>query len=383
MTSLRSIEKMDNQELDLIALRRDRQATYKGFAYRRFDQIGETVSKRHIIKNVFARGETSAWIAPPGGMKSALLAHAAVTIASGADWFGKRNKEQCAVVYFALERADLVMRRLEAHKRRMGLPDNLPVVVIGATINLKDRYTVAKVIATIRDVEAEYGVRVGFVIFDTFAKLVAAAGLDEDKARDQGLIFAKVQEVKTATDVHVALVGHTGKDVSRGARGSNAVLGDVDLMVELSGDLIRTATVTKANDGPEGPLLAFKSDIHEFGRDADGDPVTVNVVSEDEVSPQTVRSADKWTKGLRLVRDCINEAMTVTGTDHQINSGPMVRAVPVQDARTAHKARYVSNGDGDRSEAERKAWARNFKAAQEAGLIGGKISNGQEWIWLI
>jgi hypothetical protein len=47
-----------------------------------------------------------------------------------------------------------------------------------------------------------------------------------------------------------------------GARGSNAILGDVDVMVEISGDIIRTATVTKANDMPEGPLFSFKSDIH-------------------------------------------------------------------------------------------------------------------------
>ena len=51
------------------------------------------------------------------------------------------------------------------------------------------------------------------------------------------------------------MVGHTGKDESKGSRGSNAILGDVDVMVTLSGDHIRTATVTKANDAPEGPLF--------------------------------------------------------------------------------------------------------------------------------
>ena len=46
---------------------------------------------------------------------------------------------------------------------------------------------------------------------------------------------------------------------SRGARGSNAILGDVDVMVTLSGDTVKTATVTKANDMAEGPLFSFKS----------------------------------------------------------------------------------------------------------------------------
>ncbi|WP_338821433.1 AAA family ATPase [Bradyrhizobium septentrionale] len=377
-----SIAEMDNAALDRLVIRADRHKSYRGFPFKCFAEMQAAGAKRHIIKGVFARGETSAWIAPPGGMKSALMASASISVASGTDWFGKRNKERCAVVYFALERADLVERRLEAHKLRMNLP-NLPIVLVRTTINLMKQETVAKVIATIREVEIEYGLSVGLVVFDTFAKLIAAGGGDEDKAKDQGAVFANVQRVKNEADVHVALVGHTGKDVERGARGSNAILGDADLMVTISGDTIKTATVTKANDAPEGPLFSFKSEMHEFGLDEDGDPITVNVVSTDDVEAQAAKVRDKWTKGLRLVRDCVDAALIDTGVDHTIPGGPVVRAVAVQAARKIHNARYVSNGEGDRSEAERKAWARNFKAAQEAGLIGGEAKNGQEWIWLL
>ena len=82
---------------------------------------------------------------------------------------------------------------------------------------------------------------------------------------------------------HVALIGHTGKELVRGPRGSSALLGDVDPLVTITGALIKTATVTKANDAPEGPLFSFKSDIYEFGQDEDGDPITVNVVSSESV----------------------------------------------------------------------------------------------------
>lgn len=172
----------------------------------------------------------------------------------------ERNKERFGVVYFALERADLVKRRLEAHKIRLNLPD-LPIVVVKAAVNFGAAETVCRVIETIREIEAEYNCSAGLVIFDTFAKLIAAAGLDEDKARDQGLIFSWVQQVKTATDVHVALVEHTRKNVDHSARGSNAILGEV----EVSGDPVRTATVTKANDAPRGTavflLVGFTSSV--------------------------------------------------------------------------------------------------------------------------
>jgi hypothetical protein len=98
--------------------------------------------------------------------------------------------------------------------------------------------------------------------------------------------------VKNATGVHVALIGHTGKDESRGARGSNALLGDVDVMVTISGEEIKSATVTKANDAPEGPLFSFRSKIHDFGTDEDGDPITVNIVSAEQVSAQAARPTD-------------------------------------------------------------------------------------------
>jgi hypothetical protein len=184
------------------------------------------------------------------------------------------------VVYFALERADLVRRRLQAHRERMNLGD-LPIAVVASTINLMTTATVPMVVVTIRQAEAEFGLPVGLLIFDTFAKLISAGGGDEDKARDQGRVFSNIQRVKDEVSAHVAIVGHTGKDESRGARGSNAILGDADVMVTISGDIVRTAAVTKANDMPEGPLFSFKSDVHEFGTDEDGDPITVNIVSSD------------------------------------------------------------------------------------------------------
>jgi AAA domain len=298
----------------------------------------------------------------------------------GLDWHGRKNKGAAGVVYFALERADLVSRRLQAHGERMGL-DNLPIAVVGSTIDLMQVSTVQTVIATIRTAEADFGCGVGLVIFDTFAKLIAAGGGDEDKARDQGKVFSNIQRVKEIVNAHVAIVGHTGKDESRGARGSNAILGDADFMVSISGETIKTASVIKANDAPEGLLFSFKSENHSFGTDEDGDPITVNIVSDDIVEASAgLRAGARWPKGLRLVHDAIVAALVDHGTEHRVaGDGPSVRAVHVTAAREVHKQRYVSNGDGDRNAAERQAWARNLRQAQSNGLISGE----NDLIWLV
>ena len=304
-----SLASVENNVLDMKILIKDRAASNQGYPFVTFDEMEiDPPSKRHLIKGVLAWGETSAWIGAPGSLKSALLASAAICVGAGLDWHGYRNKGAAGVLYFAIERADLVKRRLRAHRVRLGLKGT-PICVSSATIDLTSPNAHKRVIDTIRDAKTILQTDVGLVIVDTFAKLIAAAGGDENSAKDQGAVFVNVQRVKNATGVHVALIGHTGKDESRGARGSNALLGDVDVMVTISGDEIKTATITKANDAPEGVLFSFKSEVHDFGSDEDGDPVTVNIVSSEEVSAQSVQKVrgPKLTESqeamLRLLRD--------------------------------------------------------------------------------
>jgi hypothetical protein len=143
-----------------------------------------------------------------------------------------------------------VRRRLIAHKQR----DNhgaLPIAVTGRIINLLDRKCVDTILATILEAEQHFGCKVGLAIFDTYSKGIAAGGGDEDKAKDQNIVQANLRQIfDRGHHIHIAGVGHTGKDESKGERGSNARLADVDLQVQISGDAIKTATVTKANDQP-------------------------------------------------------------------------------------------------------------------------------------
>jgi hypothetical protein len=258
--------------------------------------LEDDCAKAHIIKGIFAWGETSAWIAPPGGMKSALLASAAMSIALNRPWFGRRAPgNPVGVVYFALERGDLVKRRLIAHRRKLGLSENhpIPIIVQSGMLDMMNPATVPLVVEAVWRAEAYFGQLsechcAGLLIFDTLAKMIAAGGGDENSAKDQGRVFANLQRIKDELgSPHIALIGHTGKDEARGARGSNALYGDVDVLVTIGGDAIKTATVAKANDIPDGPLFSFASEIVEFGTDEDGDPITVNIVSPSEVSVQS------------------------------------------------------------------------------------------------
>jgi hypothetical protein len=74
---------------------------------------------------------------------------------------------------------------------------------------------VKRAIATIHEAEAVFGVGIGFVIFDTFAKLIAAGGGDENQAKDQGAVFANVQPVKNFSGAHSPSSATPGKTFKR------------------------------------------------------------------------------------------------------------------------------------------------------------------------
>src|SRR5947208_5498924 len=127
----------ENNVLDMQILQHDRNRAAQGYKFQTVAEMSAApIAKDSMIKGIFARGEWSAWVAAPGGMKSALKASAAIHVAYGLDWFGYRNKGRAGVVYFALERADLVRRRILAHVARLGL-ESPPIVVVGSMIDPK------------------------------------------------------------------------------------------------------------------------------------------------------------------------------------------------------------------------------------------------------
>jgi hypothetical protein len=339
------------------------------------DACAAAAAKLWLFKYLLARGETSAWVGPPGSLKSAILIALAYALATGQDWCGKRNKGRCAVIYFALERPDLTKRRLRAYAERDGEID-APIAVVSRTINFMDPKVVADVIATIDAVEKRFGIPVGLIIIDTLAKAIAAGGGDEDKARDHGAVYANLARIKEQRSVHFALACHPGKNAAKGVRGSSAALGDFDIQVDITGDDTRVATITKNNDGPEGVVGSFAACRHSFTDekgdpmlDEDDDPIEVWLAEPIADETATMRPAKReWTsKALRLLKRSIENALVDTG--HEVrpyNDGPLVRAVDKQFVR----AEFIKHHTADDDTTKRRTFNRAVEDAQDKHLIG-------------
>jgi len=219
------------------------------------------VKKESLIKGLFAKGEHTRIIAPPMHMKSALLGSAANHLAAGAgDWHGCKIKKQVGVLYCALERPGLTMRRLIAEQELMGWHElKLPIRVLPKRFSLASPEDAQQLIDTINRTSDELGALVEFVPIDTWGKLISAHGGDEQQAKDNNVVCGYLSDVREKTGVHTAVIGHMGKDVTRGERGSKAPLGDADVVAAISGEEIFTLTVTEANDLSSGPLFSFRA----------------------------------------------------------------------------------------------------------------------------
>jgi hypothetical protein len=233
----------------------------------------------------------------------------AVHCAAMQDWRGHLAKEKCGVVIFALERGDLYQRRLTAYQKRDNLP-KLPIATKRGIINLLDHNSVKTIVSIVREAEQHMGCTVGLIIIDTYSKSVATG--DEDKAMVQNRAAANLRGVMSEIDIHVATVGHTGKDEGRGERGSNARLGDIDVQIQISvNGKIRTAKVIAANDQPEREIAKFTTEMVELDVDEDGEVVEVALVSGDAVTSGSeddeIELSRTNRRAMDLLIDTINE----------------------------------------------------------------------------
>lgn len=160
---------------------------------------------------------------PPKHGKTFLILSMALHVAAGKPWFGRPVK-QGVVVYIAGEGVGGLPTRIKAMRQRYEIPSNIPFYVRTKAVNFRDPQMVAGLTKAIR--EAAGTQAVALVIIDTLAR--AMPGVDENSAQEVGVVIAQCDAVREELGCAVAPIHHTGKDVERGMRGSNAIHGAVD-----------------------------------------------------------------------------------------------------------------------------------------------------------
>jgi hypothetical protein len=208
-----------------------------------------------LVEGLLDRGAISAWYGPPNVGKSFILAALGFEVAIGGS-FGGHDAAAGLAIYFAYEGRRPFRRRLAALMVRHGATDGVPLYLAKPPKrSIYHPSAKSHIKAEIAKIERATGKRVVLVVIDTLSAARAGGGRVENSADDMTDVAQIFREVAGETGAHVAIIHHSGKDISRGLRGGNALEGDVDSIFEITDGVI---TNTKQRDFEKGKDLTFK-----------------------------------------------------------------------------------------------------------------------------
>lgn len=217
----------------------------------------------YVVKGTFQRGTYAEVFGAPGEGKTFVMLDIAYAVAAGSPWMG-RKVHGGPVLYLPFEGRGGLVSRAKALRQRYGNTE-VPLYFGHAPFNIREQTGRRALGALI----AELPAKPVMIVFDTFAK--ALMGGDENSAQDVGSFNNAVEALIQSTGACVVIVHHSGKDKSKGARGSSALLGALDTEIEVdNGQVI----ARKQRDIELGEPIGFKLVPMVVGQDQDGDDLT-------------------------------------------------------------------------------------------------------------
>lgn len=168
---------------------------------------------------------------PSGVGKSFVAVDLALHIAHGA-WWQRREVRGGAVLYVIAEGASGFGMRIDAWRRynRMS-QERWPMRWLPWAVNVSEPAWAGALADVVAEVEP------ALVVLDTFAR--CTTGVEENSAKDVGLVVGNLETIRRAAGSCVLLVHHSGKDLSAGSRGSTALKGALHTELELTGEAAR------------------------------------------------------------------------------------------------------------------------------------------------
>ncbi len=214
----------------------------------RREQLADLPDPEPLISDTLDRATVAMLAGHHGTGKSFIALSWACSIATGHHWLS-RPAITSRVLYVASEGAEGLHGRISAWEDAWRTP------VTGLDV-LPQPWALGKEAEAASLTEAAIRAPYGLVVIDTLAR--CAVGLDENSARDMGLIVDAADRIRRASRATVLLVHHTGKDKTT-VRGSSALEAAADTVyaVESDGPAI-TLSRTKRKDGPLHDVLPLR-----------------------------------------------------------------------------------------------------------------------------
>lgn len=241
-----------------------------------------------LVRDYLELDSVAAFYGPPGCGKSLEAGDVACCVATGTTWHGN-EVHQGAVFYLAGEGHSGLGRRLKAWELETGISlERAPLYVSRRGAALTEALAASQVAAAVDNLAKASGAQPALIVIDTLARNFGAA--DENSTSDMNQFIACIDNrLRLPWGCAVLVIHHSGKDGSRGARGSTALRGALDAEYEISrgDDKIVRMICRKMKDAEIPDPLAFSIEGVKLPLvDEDGNAVFGPVLRPAEFEPE-------------------------------------------------------------------------------------------------
>ncbi len=180
----------------------------------------------------------------PGAGKSFVALDIAMSVAAGREWGGK-NTGQGGALYIVGEGAIGITQRVAAWEKAHGNMKADDMRFLLQPVDASDQQMIDKLK---RSIENKMRPPPALIVVDTLARCFGSS--DENSARDMNTFIRNLDSIRTATGAAIMVIHHSGKDLERGERGSSALRGAADTILNLKGKKgLITLECDKQKDG--------------------------------------------------------------------------------------------------------------------------------------
>lgn len=323
------------------------------------------IDSRYLVKGWLDRGSCSVVYGESNVGKTFFALDLALHIAVGEDWHGHRVS-QAAVLYIAAEGGRGLSNRIEALRiDRDDLLDRADLSILSTTIDMFGNGD-GKALTDAADALPAVP---GLVIIDTLSRVMGSG--DENVAKDMGAVIRNIDFMRSRLGCHVMLIHHSGKDATKGARGSSSLRAAVDTEIELTRtEGVVVAETRKQRDMQSGRTFAYTLTDVRIGTDGDGDEVTSAVVT-----PSSMPQATKpMSQNERILWEALQEFVADHGRPNPAGTGwpepGRYRVVEAEAFRAFAQGRFVSSN-------RRQAYSRALESLQKGNRIG--VNDAHIW----